>query len=447
MPKISIITPLYNADKYLEECLKSVLNQTLSDFELICVNDASTDATPDILHDFAGRDDRIKILTNEKRSGAAYSRNRGMREAAGKYLSFLDGDDIFEEEMLECAYKAAEKNNLDVIVFERKHVLSEEIYRKQKVIHSETFYKRYCSTAFKTSEYMPYEFLNWQLAPANKLFNREFIISNHLEFQDLSCENDAYFVFMALMLSERLMYLPDDRVMVYARDHFEPTRISSDRDPKCSYLAHLHIAEELKKRGKFSEVYQQFFYQFFFSARNSLFKCKSETKEREYYRFLREEGIENICSIGREYYARTDNYIKDLFSQFRKQEFEAQWYREEQGLLIQLTQTCNADAVRELFAKYRQCNKAIGIWGVGANGISLLNFCRENGLEINMVVDKSPAKQGQIFNGYTVRAPEEINGNVEIVIVTPRYIYENVRRELSEQDMEVIDINQYLGIY
>ena len=64
-----------------------------------------------------------------------------------------------------------------------------------------------------------------------------------------------------------------------------------------------------------------------------------------------------------------------------------------------------------------------------------------------MVVDKSPAKQGQIFNGYTVRAPEEINGNVEIVIVTPRYIYENVRRELSEQDMEVIDINQYLGIY
>lgn len=447
MPKISIIMPLYNAGKYLEESLKCVMNQTFSDFELICVDDASMDTTPDILRDFAAHDNRIKVLTNERRHGAAYSRNRGMREAAGKYLSFLDGDDIFEEEMLKCAYKTAELYHTDVVVFEMKHCTNEEIHRKQRAVHGTVFKERYCTEPFKVTEQMPYEFMNWRLSPTNKLYNREYIFSHHLEFQDLSCENDAYFVFMALMLSERLMCLPDDRVMVYARDHFEPTRISCDRDPKCSYLAHLHIAEELKKRGKFSEVYQQFFYQFFFSSRNSLFKCKSETKEREYYRFLREEGIENICSIGREYYARTDDYIKDLFSQFRKQEFEAQWYREEQGLLIQLTQTCNADAVRELFAKYRQCNKAIGIWGVGANGISLLNFCRENGLEINMVVDKSPAKQGQIFNGYTVRAPEEINGNVEIVIVTPRYIYENVRRELSEQDMEVIDINQYLGIY
>lgn len=447
MPQISIIMPLYNAAKYLEESINCVLNQTFTAFELICVNDASTDATPDILCDFARRDSRIKVLENEKRSGAAYSRNKGMREACGKYLSFLDGDDIFEEEMLERAYEAAERYRTDVIVFEMKHCTNEEIHRKQNVIHGVPFRERYCTEPFAVTDQMSYECMNWKLGPTNKLYNREFIVSNQLEFQNLSCENDAYFVFMALVLAKRLLCLNDDRVMIYARDHFEPSRISCDRDPACSYAAFLHIAEELTKREKFSEVYQQFYYQFFFSVRNSLFKCKSEEKEREYYRFLKEEGIDNILSFGAEYYDSLEDYIKVLLEQFKKQEFDTKWYREEQGLLIQLSQKQNADAVRELFAYYKAENKPVGVWGAGANGISLLKFCRDNGLEINMVIDKSPAKQGKLVSGYSVSAPEAIENTLKAVVVTPRHIFESVRQELAGREIELIDMNQYLKIY
>lgn len=447
MPKISIIMPLYNAEKYLEESLNAVLGQTFSEYELICVNDASTDATLNILSDYAARDERIRIVSNGKRSGAAFSRNRGLKEAGGKYLSFLDGDDIFEEEMLECAYKTAEEHHADVVVFQRKHCTNEEIHNKQRVVHGKIFVERFCIQPFKVSDQMPNEFMNWELAPANKLYHREFVCSNRLEFQDLSCENDAYFVFMTLALAGRVICLHDDRVMIYARDHFEPTRISCDRDPMCSYQAFLHIAGELQKREKFAEVYPQFYYQFFFSVRNALFKCRLETREREYYQFLKEEGIDKMRLIGKEYYDRLDDYIKDLIEGFEKKEFDTGWYREEQGLLIQLSQKYNADAVRRLFADCKKAGKPIGIWGAGINGLSLLHFCRDNELEADMVVDRSPEKQGREIDGYCVSSPEKIGDRVKVIIVTARYILESVRQEVEQQDVEIIDINEFLAIY
>ena len=447
MIKVSIIMPLYNTAKYLSESIGSVLNQTLREFELICINDASTDDTLEILREFSKRDNRIKILTNETRSGAAYSRNRGIKEASGKYLSFLDGDDVFEEEMLECAYATAEEHHTDVVVFEMKHCISENIHIKQKTFHSELFFKRYCNATFKVKDQMPYEFMNWQLGPTNKLYNRKFILSNHLEFQNLSCENDAYFVCMSLMLAQRLLYLNDWRVMIYARDHDDLTRISYDRDPNCSYFAFLHIAEELKKRNKFSEVYPQYYYQMFYSVRNSLLKCRTEEKARDFYQFLQQEGIDRICSLGGEYYNQLDDFISNSLSQFKNQEFETQWYKEEQGLMIQLSQKRNAEAVINLFAEYQSSHKAIGVWGVGANGVSLLDFCEVNDLKIDMVIDRSKEKQGHVINGHIVMPPEEIGSKLQVVIITAKYIFPSIMEELSGRDIEVIDINQFLGIY
>lgn len=447
MISISIIMPLYNAGKYLEESLRSVQQQTFTDFELICINDASTDGTMEILRDFQEKDSRIRILMNEKRSGAAPSRNRGMQEAAGKYLCFLDGDDIFEEEMLECAFRAAERCQTDVVVFELKHMSGDDLYRKQKVNHSEAFYQRYSSRTFKVAEYMPYEFKNWDFSAENKLLRREFIQDNQLCFQNLSCANDVYFMCMALLLAKRLLCLRDDRVMIYQREHNEPSRISFDRDPMCTYQAFVYIMEELIKRNRFSGVYRHYYFRLYCALRNALLQCKTEEKARRFYAFLKEEGMDTLCEMGGEYYIRLDDCYKNLLQQFKERNFDSEWYQRGPGLELQLSQEENIVAVTGLFDKFREGNKKIGVWGAGENGMAFLRFCKENNLHIEMLIDRSEKKQGKVIEGYRVEGPEDINDRIQAVIVTTRNIYAHVAEELSNVDIKAFDLNQMLLVY
>lgn len=114
--KVSVVIPVYNVALYLEECLDSVLGQTLEEIEIICVNDGSTDTSGEILEGYARKDDRIRIITQENQ-GLSQARNRGMTEARGEYLYFLDSDDWIELETCEILYGTAKEKDLDVLYF------------------------------------------------------------------------------------------------------------------------------------------------------------------------------------------------------------------------------------------------------------------------------------------------------------------------------------------
>lgn len=107
-PIVSVIVPVHNAEKYLEQCLESILGQTLGDIEVICVNDRSTDCSAVILDGFAEKDPRLSVLQSPG-LGAGGARNIGLGAANGKYLSFLDADDFFEPDMLEATVEQAER--------------------------------------------------------------------------------------------------------------------------------------------------------------------------------------------------------------------------------------------------------------------------------------------------------------------------------------------------
>ena len=92
MPKISVIIPVYNVEKYLRECLDSLLNQTFKDIEIICVNDGSTDGSLNILNEYASKDSRF-IIINQNNQGLSAARNNGLNVAKGDYVAFLDSDD------------------------------------------------------------------------------------------------------------------------------------------------------------------------------------------------------------------------------------------------------------------------------------------------------------------------------------------------------------------
>ena len=112
MKKVSVIVPVYNVEKYLSRCLESLINQSLKDIEIICINDGSTDNSLQILKQFAYKDNRIKII-NQTNSGQSVARNKGLAIASGKYIGFVDSDDWIDNDYYEKMFETIERTNSD----------------------------------------------------------------------------------------------------------------------------------------------------------------------------------------------------------------------------------------------------------------------------------------------------------------------------------------------
>ncbi|MCM1231015.1 MAG: glycosyltransferase [Ruminococcus flavefaciens] len=442
MVNISVIMPLYNAEKYLKEALQSILRQTYDNFDVICINDASTDATMEILRQFRAADDRIRILENPEHLGAAISRNRGIGEAKGKYITFLDGDDIFDEEMLELAYKKAENYDVDIVMYEYMHVPSSCIYDKKFVTRNNKFVGKYCNAPFSVLGNEPIEFMNWTAAACNKLYKRSFILANHLEFQTLSSSNDVYFVEMALLLAGKVIMLDDRRVMVYARDHETPTRISNDRDPMCAYWAREKIGKELLKRNVFGEAVQHYFYRTAYHLMGIISEEKDRERAEIFYNFLQNEGIEKLLGLGADYRQKLDDYVYKLLKSFKEKNFDSEWYKERPRFEYHLYK--NSREVLSLFHSYEAEAARVCIWGMDINGRSLLDFLQLHEIKIAGVVDSDKGKQGQCIDSYIVKASEEVLGNIQVVIACSPAIYKEAIAALKGKNIEVINIKHII---
>ena len=201
--KVSVIMPIYNAFDYLKPAIDGVLNQTLSDIELICVDDGSTDNSLSILKEYQQSDERVRIIT-ESNAGPSIARNKGLARARGKYVIFLDADDFFDYTLLEKLYNMAEDNSLDIalckfdIYNNRKSSFEDNIRSDHGEIFSE-------SEVVSKNDY-PDVILSCTTGYVwNKLFRREFILEKELTFDpDLRVFEDTHFVVTSLSLAERV---------------------------------------------------------------------------------------------------------------------------------------------------------------------------------------------------------------------------------------------------
>ena len=112
-PVVSLLIPIYNVERYLPECLDSAIGQSLGDIEIICINDGSTDSSPDIIAQYAAKDPRIKVI-DKPNSGYGCSMNMGLHAASGDYIGILESDDFFDPDALETLCDAALKSGADV---------------------------------------------------------------------------------------------------------------------------------------------------------------------------------------------------------------------------------------------------------------------------------------------------------------------------------------------
>lgn len=253
--KVSVIVPVYNAQDYLEQCIVSILAQTLQEIEVICVDDSSTDRSLEILKKYEKEDIRMRVLT-QPNSGAGAARNRGLSQASGEYLSFLDADDFFEPDMLELAYAKAKEDRADMVVFksDQYHTDSDQFVQvawtlREKEIPPYTPFnhRQMTDNIFKV-------FVGWAW---DKLFSREFVEKHHLTFQEQRTSNDLLFVFSAVALAKRITIVP--KVLAHqrrdAKDSLSKTRENSWH---CFYDALTALRQRLTDEGLFPETEKDF---------------------------------------------------------------------------------------------------------------------------------------------------------------------------------------------
>ena len=206
-PKISIIIPVYNVEKYLCECIDSILNQTFHDFEIICVDDGSIDKTLEILRDYKNKDERIFIL-QQHHSGAAEARNNGIKLARGKYVQFLDSDDYFEPTMLEELYNNAEIYNADLTVCSARKVNNDgEIVESGNPLWPLYLDKVPLNQIFSPEDFSNDIFNLFCVVPWNKLIKKDLIVDNDLKFQGLSSSNDVAFGEIVRICAKRIFVI------------------------------------------------------------------------------------------------------------------------------------------------------------------------------------------------------------------------------------------------
>lgn len=174
MVKVSVIVPVYNVEKYLRRCLDSIMKQTYTDFEVICVNDCSQDNSQEILEEYQNKyPDKIRLCINEKNLGLGRSRERGIAISKGDYLLFIDSDDFVKTDYIATYMNEMEEHPCDIVV--AGHIKATE--EKERV--------------YNVSD-SDWSIVTYAIA-CTKLFRKSFITDNHLEFTDIRCGEDIYF--------------------------------------------------------------------------------------------------------------------------------------------------------------------------------------------------------------------------------------------------------------
>ncbi|MBQ9245015.1 glycosyltransferase [bacterium] len=301
MPKVSIIIPFYNVEDYIEECLRSVLSQTLKDIEIILINDASTDKTKSIVDSYAKNDNRIKILEVDTRHGQGYARNRGIEIATGEYIGFVDSDDFVEKNMFETLYNKAKETDSDITMCQVKEYDDMNAKYSTSDYYALTILEKFQDNIFSADDTKE-QLLDINVALWNKIYKREYLLNTGEKFPEGYIYEDLPFFFGT--------YLPAKRINIVWKSlySYRTNRKNStmqqfnnkilDRSPMVALtyekLKKLPYFEEIKKEvqawiindlfHRYTLLKENFHREFFFLMKKTFQNLEIENIEDEYWK-------------------------------------------------------------------------------------------------------------------------------------------------------------------
>ena len=284
MVKVSVIIPVYNVEDYLTECLDSIINQTFSDIEIICVNDGSTDNSLSILESYKKSDNRIKVFSQEN-AGQGAARNKGVENSCGVYVCFVDADDYIPHDAIEKYCKNIEKNNSDVVI--SKLARFEETTNRTDYSRPAFDFKKY----FKDADFDNFTFsycdikaevMNTSFSPCIKFYKRDFLINNNITFPPKLSFEDVPFHILVMLYAEKLSFI--DEFLYFYRFNQNSTMNTSENGFDIFRIIEI-VEDFLKDNGFFNEFIEEFKYFKIKQLVNYILTTNSE----EYFKKARKE--------------------------------------------------------------------------------------------------------------------------------------------------------------
>lgn len=427
---VSCIVPVYNGEVYLREFLDSLTGQTMEEIEIICVDDASTDSSLSIISEYQKRKDII-VIKNEYNMGAAETRNRGLRAASGKYVVFLDCDDILHPEMIADMYQNCQKADADLCICyleyftEDKHVQLGRFERDKALIQT--------YPVIQNPLNFQYLFQVINNGPTDKMIRREILVKNRIEFQNLPRSNDIYFSYAAALCSDKIVFT--NKVLYYARTERSHSITSTWRGKKnfdCE--AFDAIYDFLKRIGCHELLWKSFtgkiLKDIFIDIGNFSEQYKKETIARLKEIYFPKWGI-------------PERYEQDRLTAVQKRMVDIIIRDEDIPPYFTILLSCSDLKIKQLIADLHKENKKIVWWGAGKKGLEFLLHIQKINQKIDYVVDSDTDKQGTEAAGYTVLDWESVQDAADVILVVSDAWISDIRIKTGDEK-EILNIISYL---
>lgn len=441
MIKVSIVIPVYNVEKYLEECLDTILNQSFVQYEVICVEDCSKDGSKDILKCYMKKYDHLKVLYNEQNMGAANCRNKGLAHAEGEYVLFLDADDFFHKQLLENVYAECKANDLDICIYDyiKYNDKEKKVYDRFKL--SPMIERKLKDKVFGMHETGDELLPVWQCALWTRMLKRSFVLESGILFQSLHNANDVFFSYTTLANARRIKYVTWDEPLLYYRTNIDHQLSNSrSKSPYCIYEALKAVVDY------YSRYYPQYMKQGFYSCivlhiANSMRSVDAEQKYK-LAQFYREQGFMElgILDAMRKQYLSGSylSYIKHMETIQAPEQLQEMSQGDMEAVMFH-----DVEKTRQLRELIEKSQWRSALWGVGKLGKLFLEQCEKESFSLNYLIDADIDKHGTRVGNYEIASFASCKEKIDVVFVTNIRWMQEILEELSKCKNEIVLVDLY----
>lgn len=417
--KISVIVPVHNTGIYLEESLESIFAQTFQEFEVICVDDASSDKlTKEILQKYQLAYGNMHVICLKENVGAGEARNIGFAKAKGEYVIFLDADDVFGNKLLEKMYQRVSINCADVCVCGHEEFYVEDGRRCIGV--------RWMPDIEKLSRKNREDWLlSLPTAAWNKLCRTRFLKENHIYFQSLPSSNDVFFSCRVMINAERKCYIEESPLIYYRIRN--SGQISANRNPLNLYKA-VQLLYKVEQENRKNVLLKQWISALLLkNGMWELEQCRNESYKKQYYALLKDYFIESAVSF--------QNKVLEVYAEKLKNEsYESQSFVWRADFLSQLRLTA-AKLKSEINGE-----EQLFLWGLGYRGEIFQQFCAEQNIALCGVADIKDLNVGEKTSyGNKIVSTEYVLACNGLIIASNETIYEY----LQEKGRRLLNLEEY----